>query len=94
FCRKDSELREHELSTSEWDALVLVTGWLKYFRSATTQMSATHHSIGSVRVTDSLQDAIAELPATADPALRDGLVAAHLKLSDYYTKFDQSRYYL
>ncbi|KAJ6556718.1 hypothetical protein B0H10DRAFT_1203841 [Mycena sp. CBHHK59/15] len=27
------------------------------------------------------------------PALRQGLVDAHRKLSDYYTKFDQSHYY-
>ncbi|KAJ6563518.1 hypothetical protein B0H10DRAFT_2239399 [Mycena sp. CBHHK59/15] len=38
--------------------------------------------------------AITALPKSADPALRQGLVEAHLKLSDYYTKFDQSRYYL
>ncbi|KAF8184116.1 hypothetical protein K438DRAFT_1974705 [Mycena galopus ATCC 62051] len=35
----------------------------------------------------------ATLPQSAEPALRDGLVAAHRKLSDYYTKFDESRYY-
>jgi hypothetical protein len=41
-----------------------------------------------------LKNAISNLPESADPALRKGLVEAHLKLSEYYTKFDQSRYYL
>lgn len=40
-----------------------------------------------------LKKAITTLPEDADPALRQGLVDAHLKLSDYYTKFDRSRYY-
>jgi hypothetical protein len=32
------------------------------------------------------------VPASADPALKEGLVNAYRKL-DYFTKFDQSRYY-
>ncbi|KAJ7713178.1 hypothetical protein B0H14DRAFT_3902038 [Mycena olivaceomarginata] len=39
-----------------------------------------------------LKTIIKELPADADPALKEGLVNAHRKLSDYFTKFDQSRY--
>ncbi|KAJ6541101.1 hypothetical protein B0H10DRAFT_1855471, partial [Mycena sp. CBHHK59/15] len=98
YVAKDSELREHELSPYKWDALMLVTQWLKAFRSATTQMSATEHSMLSTTHTifrglqQHLKDAITALPASADPALREGLVKAHLKLSDYYTNFDQSRY--
>ncbi|KAJ7080040.1 hypothetical protein C8R44DRAFT_653881, partial [Mycena epipterygia] len=97
---KDSELREHELTSSEWDALTLVTSWLKAFRSATTQMSATEQPMLSTThaifrgLQQHIKEAITELPDSADDALRTGLVEAHLKLSDYYTKFDQSRYYL
>ncbi|KAJ7090139.1 hypothetical protein C8R44DRAFT_892053 [Mycena epipterygia] len=40
-----------------------------------------------------LKNTNAVLPEDADPALWQGLVDAHLKLSDYYTKFDRSRYY-
>jgi hypothetical protein len=42
---------------------------------------------------DELKTNITKLPQTADPALLEGLVAAHRKLSDYFTKFDESRYY-
>jgi hypothetical protein len=100
YVAKDSELRAHELSKAEWDALTLVTKWLKYFRSATTQMSTTEQPMLSTThaifrgLQQHLKQAITELLSTADPALRKGLVDAHLKLSDYYTKFDQSRYYL
>lgn len=100
YVAKDSDLREHELSSTEWDALTLVTGWLKYFRSATTQMSSTKQPMLSTThaifrgLQDHIKGAITALPEKADPALRNGLVEAHGKLSDYYTKFDQSRYYL
>ncbi|KAJ6629050.1 hypothetical protein B0H10DRAFT_20993 [Mycena sp. CBHHK59/15] len=40
-----------------------------------------------------LKDAIKKLPANTDPALRRGLIDAHVKLGDYFTKFDKSRYY-
>ncbi|KAF7343888.1 Transposase-like protein [Mycena venus] len=40
-----------------------------------------------------LKAIISELPESADPALKEELVNAHRKLSDYFTKFDQSRYY-
>ncbi|KAJ7605258.1 hypothetical protein DFH06DRAFT_259323 [Mycena polygramma] len=50
---KDSELREHELTPDEWNALVMVTSWLKVFRSATatTQTSATKHPLLSTTST-------------------------------------------
>ncbi|KAJ7167436.1 hypothetical protein C8R43DRAFT_985296 [Mycena crocata] len=38
YVAKDSDLREHELTPAEWEALTLVTNWLKNFRSATTQI--------------------------------------------------------
>ena len=45
FVAKNRELRAYELSTADWDAITLVTQWLKSFRSATTQMSATKSSM-------------------------------------------------
>jgi division protein CdvB (Snf7/Vps24/ESCRT-III family) len=55
-------------------------------------LSSTHAMFRTIQ--QDLKNAIANLPEKADPALRKGLVEAHLKLSEYYTKFDQSRYYL
>ncbi|KAJ7027451.1 hypothetical protein C8F04DRAFT_909330, partial [Mycena alexandri] len=69
------------------------------YRHATTAMSATRQPMLSTThgvfrwLQSELKRAISELPKSADPALLDGLVAAHLKLSDYFTKFDESRYY-
>jgi hypothetical protein len=40
-----------------------------------------------------LKKVLAELPESAPPELRQGLTEAHRKLSDYFTKFDKSRYY-
>lgn len=37
---------------------------------------------------------ISGLPASADLALKQGLIHAHLKLSDYFTKFNDSGYYI
>ncbi|KAF7370018.1 Transposase-like protein [Mycena sanguinolenta] len=93
------DLTEHSLSPTEWAALTQVTGWLKSYRYATTKMSTTKHPMLSTThaifrwLQDELKTAIAQLPRTADPALLDGLVGAHRKLSDYFTKFDESRYY-
>ncbi|KAF7372456.1 Transposase-like protein [Mycena venus] len=82
YVAKDEELRAHELSTRDWTALKLVTNWLVAFREATTQILQSH-----------LKTEISKLPADADPVLRQGLVDAHLKLSNYFAKFEQSRYY-
>ena len=78
----------------------MVTSWLKSFRSATTQMSATKipmlsttHAIFRGLQSD-IQDILRTLPDTAAPELKKGLTDAHLKLSDYYYKFDESPYYL
>ncbi|KAK0471747.1 hypothetical protein IW261DRAFT_1320173, partial [Armillaria novae-zelandiae] len=39
------ELQDFELSKDDWKAIELVTGWLKTFHSATTQMSTTKISM-------------------------------------------------
>ncbi|KAJ6546761.1 hypothetical protein DFH09DRAFT_926901, partial [Mycena vulgaris] len=98
YVTKDCDLREHELTSDEWKALEMVTGWLKAFRSATTQMSATKQPMLSTThaifrgLQQHLKAVIKELPDNADPALKEGLVNAHRKLSDYFTKFDESCY--
>ncbi len=35
------ELRQYELSTNDWEAITMVTDWLKHFRAATVEMSTT-----------------------------------------------------
>ncbi|KAJ7314176.1 hypothetical protein DFH08DRAFT_716926 [Mycena albidolilacea] len=98
YVANDSELREHELTSAEWEALLTVSKWLKAFRSATTEMSTTKLPMLSTThaifrgLQHHLKTLISTLPSTADPALKEGLVNAYRKLSDYFTKFDESRY--
>lgn len=100
FVAKVRDLRKYELSSEDWDAVKLVTGWLKSFRSATTQMSATKTTTLSSThaifrgLQEDVRKAIAGLPQTAPVRIRDALLAAHLKLSDYYYKFDESPFYV
>ena len=99
FVLRHKDIRHYELSEEEWDAIALVTGWLKSFRSATTQMSATKTPMLSTvhavfrGLQGDIQDILHSLPDTAAPEIKKGLTDAHLKLSDYY-KFDESPYYL
>jgi hypothetical protein len=92
----DSELQEHVLTSAEWEALLTVSKWLQAFCSATTEMSTTKLSMLSTTHTmfrglqHHLKTLISTLPSSADPALKAGLVNAHRKLSDYFTKFDGS----
>jgi hypothetical protein len=94
------DIRPFELSEDEWSGIELVTNWLKSFQSATTQMSATKTPMLSTThaifhgLQGDLQDILRSLPETAAPELKKGLTNAHLKLSDYYYKFDESPYYL
>ncbi|KAJ7157771.1 hypothetical protein C8R46DRAFT_818929, partial [Mycena filopes] len=89
----------HELTAADWTALKLVTDWLMVYRDATTQMSATKQPMLSsthaifLGLQGHLKTALANLPDDADPVLRGGLVEAHEKLSEYFTKFDRSQYY-
>ncbi|KAJ6568100.1 hypothetical protein DFH09DRAFT_848764, partial [Mycena vulgaris] len=99
YVAKDEELRAHELSAADWDALKTVADWLMVYRHATTGMSATKQPMLSsthaifIGLQAHLKESLAKLPESAAPELRSGLVEAHLKLSDYFTKFDESRYY-
>jgi len=100
FVAKNRELCAFELSTANWDAVTLVTKWLKSFWSATTQMSTTKCSMLSSTHTifrglqDDLHNSLADLPDNALAKLKISLMKAHWKLSDYYTKLDESPYYI
>jgi hypothetical protein len=93
------DLRDYELSDDDWEGITLVAGWLKSFRSATTQMSATRHpTLSSTHaifrgLQEQIKEIITNLPPTTARELVLGLTDAHRKLSDYYYKFDESPLY-
>jgi len=99
FVAKNRDLRKFEMHVEDWEAIVLVTHWLKSFHSATTQMSATKHTmLSSIHaiyhgLQESLCQSLWELPNSAPDQLKLGLTCAHWKLSDYYGKVDDSPYY-
>ena len=100
FVGRTRELRYLELDDSEWDAIAHVADWLKLFRSATTQMSKSkgHSMLSSTHaIFWGLQEHIANIyrniPDSAPHKIKDGLLDAHRKLSDYYYKYDQSPLY-
>ena len=99
FTGSNHDLRALELDPAEWEAIALVSNWLKTFRSATTEMSTTKKPMLSTvhAIFRGLQDHIKTILETlsdnVNPQLRDGLVAAHQKLSEYYYRSDASPYY-
>jgi hypothetical protein len=96
-CNRD--LRALELTEDKWAAIGQVSSWLKVFRSATTQMSTSKQSMLSSThaIFRGLQEHIRrifrDLPASTPPKIKEGLLDAHQKLSDYYYKYDQSPFY-
>lgn len=100
FVAKNRDLRKFELSNDDWLAISLVTRWLKSFCSATTQMSATKTPMLSTThaifrgLQEDIRASIRSLPDGTPDCLKNSLVNAHRKLSDYYTKFDESPFYL
>ncbi len=96
----NKDLCDLELSEDKWSSIQLVASWLEMFRDATTQMSATHqpmlsHTYAIFRgLQEHLCTSLQKLPSGIDPCIRDGLVAAHQKLSEYYYRFDQSPFYI
>lgn len=93
-------LRKYELTESEWDSIDLVKDWLRIFCDATLAMSTSKRSTLSEvhAVFKGLQDhlvrALEKLPDNAPKRLRRGLINSHRKLSDYYTIFDKSPFYI
>ncbi|KAF5342758.1 hypothetical protein D9758_017038 [Tetrapyrgos nigripes] len=95
------ELRPYELDDTDWKAIETVSDWLKQFRLATTEMSATGkvpmvsnvHGIFR-RLQRHLKNILQDLPEDTSPEIKQGLTNAHRKLSDYYFKFDASPFYI
>ncbi|KAJ7105716.1 hypothetical protein C8R44DRAFT_535416, partial [Mycena epipterygia] len=94
------ELADAQLSDAEWAALRQVRSWLSSFRHATTEMFTTSKPMLSqthlvfCELQSSLKAELAALPSNVAPELKQGMVDAHKKLSDYYFTFDASPYYL
>ena len=100
FVGRNRDLRALELDPNDWAAAISqVAGWLKAFRSATTEMSKTKEPMLSTvhaifrGLQDHVSSTLRELPDSAPSQLRTGLVEAHTKLSDYYFRSDESPYY-
>jgi hypothetical protein len=100
FVGRICELRVLELDEDEWEVIKRVADWLKTFRLATSQMSGTKGmSTLSMKhaIFRGLQEHVAGiicvLPASSSSQIKDGLLDAHRKLSDYYYKYDQSPFY-
>src|SRR6267154_2106467 len=99
FVSRNKDLHAFELSNTDWESIKLVATWLKSFRSATTQMSATKVPMLSTTLAifrglqDDIKTILRGLPATVPWVIKQGLLDAHEKLSDYYHKFDESPFY-
>ncbi|TBU51222.1 hypothetical protein BD310DRAFT_910797 [Dichomitus squalens] len=77
------DLRHLEISFEEWEAIAIVTKWLRLYRDATVDIGLQEH----------LRECIRELPESTPRPLRDGLINAHYKLSDYSYLFEGSPFY-
>jgi hypothetical protein len=99
FVSRNKDLHPLELSSADWDSIKLVASWLKSFRSATTEMSATKTPMLSTThaifrgLQDDIKDILRSLPDSVSPKVKLGLTDAHRKLSDYYYQFDASPFY-
>jgi hypothetical protein len=94
-------LRDYRLNADDWAALRVVERWLRYFRAATHQMSSSKRpTLSSVHAVfrglqAHLRTCLVELSDDCPTRLKEALVAAHQKLSDYYWRFDEeSPFYL
>ncbi len=93
------QLGVYDLTEGDWASIDLICGWLRLFRAATTQMSTTRKPMLSTThaifrgLQDNLRNILSGLPNTVSPSIRRGIMLAHRKLSDYFTKFDECPYY-
>lgn len=99
FVSRNKDLHALELSNTDWESIKLVASWLKSFRYATTEMSATKVPMLSTThaifrgLQDDIKDILRDLPNSVSPQIKFGLTDAHRKLSDYYYQFDASPFY-
>jgi hypothetical protein len=88
------------LTDFEWLAISAVTKWLALFATATTAMSSTEKTTLSAvygvftGLQDDVRTHLRDNTNGIPPALKNGLVQAHEKLSEYFRKTDASPYYL
>jgi hypothetical protein len=54
-------------------------------------LSSTHAIFRGLQ--DHLRGILRDLPDSIDPSIKQGLLGAHEKLSDYYYKYDESPFY-
>jgi hypothetical protein len=100
FIFQNEDLANIALTEAEWGSITQVAGWLKAFRSATTQMSTTKQPMLSTShaifrgLQDEVRNALRSLPDSTSPMIKNGLLAAHQKLSEYYYRFDISPFYI
>ena len=102
FVFQNEDLANLALTEAEWASITQMAGWLKAFRSATTQMSTTKQPMLSTAhaifrgLQDEVRDALRSLPDSTSPMIRNGLLAAHQKLpvSEYCYHFDISPFYI
>ena len=99
FVYRHEELIQYRLTDDDWTSIEMVTDWLRLFQLATTQMSATKTAMLSSMhaIFRGLQAELKEILRTQkglSPRLVQGLFNAHLKLSEYYYKIDESPFYL
>ena len=99
FISRNKDLHVFELSNADWKSIKLVTSWLKSFRIATTEMSATKVPMLSTTHTifwglqDNIKTILCDLPDSVSLNIKLGLTDAHRKLSDYYYQYDASPFY-
>jgi hypothetical protein len=83
FIVKNKDLRKYEMHLDDWNAISLVVHWLRAFRSATTQISATKRSMLSSThaifcgLQESIQESICTLPNNVPHWLKVGLTKVH-----------------
>ena len=99
YVSRNKDLHALELSNTDWESITLVTSWLKSFRAATTEMSATKIPMLSTThaifrgLQDDIKNILRDLPNSVSPRIKLGLTDAHRKLSDYYYQYDASPFY-
>ena len=96
FVLRNKDLHALKLSNTDWDSIKLVALWLKSFRSATTEMSATKVPMLLIMHTifqglqDNIKNILCDLPSLVSPKIKLGLTDVYHKLSNYYYQFNAS----
>jgi hypothetical protein len=88
------------ISPQEWAAIRIVRDWLSLFQLATTRLSSrdltTISSVFAVflGLQAHIRAQLSNLPGNLPRELTAGLIAAHEKLAEYFTKSDACPYYM